>query len=149
MKTDSWSWLAYFSMCVSIVVLLISLTLITVLCYRSWGGLQTCIHAKRKQGMSNQMIPILPKMSSPPGLHSSFSLLYDAHCSNSARATTVSFSPTENQPAAANSDGKTRVSDTVIYSVITIRGSGKPVAASQVERTEYAAIKVTNFQESS
>ncbi|RVE57881.1 hypothetical protein OJAV_G00203570 [Oryzias javanicus] len=131
--SDSWSWLPHFSICFSVVVLVISLALITVLRCKSWDRLLECICAKRKQGMSNRMSSsaILPNIFSP------------LNCSSSA-TTTVS-----RQPAAANSHGQTGVSDTVVYSVITIRGSGNPAAASLEERTEYAAIKVTNFQESS
>ncbi|KAF6724824.1 hypothetical protein FQA47_012485 [Oryzias melastigma] len=147
MVSASDSWLPYFSICFSTVVLVISLALIKVLCCKSRDRLLTCICPKRKE-MSNRMTPILPKMSSSPAPHSSFSHLNGAHYSSSA-TTTVSLSPTERRPAAANSRGQTGVSDTVIYSVITITGSGKPAAASPEERTEYAAIKVTNFKESS
>ncbi|XP_070694736.1 B- and T-lymphocyte attenuator-like [Pempheris klunzingeri] len=109
------SWLPYFSICVCIALLVITLTVVTLLSFYCRKPFPTNNHSK-KQDMSTQMIPDLPKGSSPSTLvlQTHFSVLNDIY----------SPSPAERPPArpsqaeAPNTADQSRESDCVVYTMI-------------------------------
>ncbi|XP_044072321.1 B- and T-lymphocyte attenuator [Siniperca chuatsi] len=145
------SWLPYFYICISIALLVITLTVLTLLSFYGWKGKLTRNHTKGQE-MSTHVIPDLPKRSAPSThvLQTHFSILNDICTPNTAEKP-LSQPPlmtTENQPAVANTADKSQVLDRAVYAVINHRQPGIPAreqhtVTKQNKNTEYAAINVS------
>ncbi|XP_029386241.1 B- and T-lymphocyte attenuator isoform X4 [Echeneis naucrates] len=134
------SWLPYFYICFSIVLLFLMITAFTWLCFYGWKC-KPANKASKRQEMSSHMIPDLPKASAP-----STPVLQVRFVWNEANPPSTSGS----QPSAPSlfSSGSqpcesTGVSHTAVYTSINHTVSGMPARKEEVKDTEYAAIKVS------
>ncbi|XP_024860403.2 B- and T-lymphocyte attenuator isoform X1 [Kryptolebias marmoratus] len=148
----NYSWLPYFIICVTILLLVITLTTLTLLCFFGRKRTWTCSYA-RQEKISTQAIPNTPKTSArtSPALQTHLSVLNDIYCSNSAETTTTTSSvpslPADNQPPVATTAAEGQAANSSVYAVINhqqSRTSSRKQSAiyEKVDDLQYAAVNL-------
>ncbi|XP_054871054.1 B- and T-lymphocyte attenuator [Amphiprion ocellaris] len=147
---DDYSWLPYFCIPVSIVLLIVTLTVITMLKFYGWRRILTINHTKGEE-MPTHMIPDFPKWthSFSPVLRSSVCTVNDIYSSTSPETpkSSPALSPTGDQPAVSNTADKSQPSASAVYAVISHRQTGmaarkQNTAPTEDKNPQYAVIKV-------
>ncbi|XP_069569742.1 uncharacterized protein [Brachyistius frenatus] len=148
---EAMSWLPYFTICVSLALLVVTLTALTLLRFYDWKRTMAYNHTKEKD-MSTHMIPDLPKCSTPSAtvLQTHFSASNSVYSPTTAETHNFppALTPTRNQPAVANTAGGRHVSESAVYAVINHEKSGVhvrtlPTTTEQDTNQEYSVINVS------
>lgn len=137
------SWLPYFSICVSIALLILTLTVMTLLSFHGWKRTLSFSDTNRKE-MSTHVIPGLPKVNPPstpvPQPHLTTENYIYSRSAPERPPLQPPPMPDESQPASANTLN-------AVYAVINHRQPGIPAreqhaAPKQDKKAEYAVINV-------
>ncbi|XP_076603699.1 uncharacterized protein LOC143330824 [Chaetodon auriga] len=131
------SWLPYLSICVSIALLVATLTMVTLLSTYGWRRILTPSITKEKE-ISTHSIPDLPQRSAPSAA------FLQTHCRPPWQPPPMTNG---NQPAVANTADESQMSDRAVYAVINHRQARIPVReqhpeTTQNKRAEYAVVNV-------
>ncbi|KAE8299211.1 hypothetical protein D5F01_LYC01604 [Larimichthys crocea] len=138
------SWLPYFYICISAVLLVATFSVLTLLRFYGWRRILSFNHNKGKE-TSTHMIPDLPKDSnhSTLFLQSPFPHLKDVPSPTTVGPSQPPMMTSRNQPAVTV--GETQAPERAVYSLINHRKSGlpageQPAGTKQNKRAEYAVI---------
>ncbi|XP_022054800.2 B- and T-lymphocyte attenuator [Acanthochromis polyacanthus] len=147
---DDYSWLPYFCITVSILLLIVTLPVITMLRFYGWRRILTISHTKGEE-MPTHMIPSLPKWthSSSPVLHSCVFTVNDIYSSATPEIlkSPPDLSPTADQTTVSNTADKSQLPPDPVYAVINHRQPGmadrkQNAAPKEDKNPQYAVVKV-------
>ncbi|XP_059199235.1 B- and T-lymphocyte attenuator [Centropristis striata] len=147
----SMPWLPYLAICLTVALLVATLTVITLLSFYVWERILTK-NTKEQDTSSTHIIPDLPNGNAPSPffLRPHLSFLNDTNSPSTSERPPPhpALVTSGTQPAVTNTADGSQESDRAVYAVVNHRQSGvlareQPASEQQQKNTEYAAIIVS------